>query len=337
MHFDLNTLWFVLVTVLFSGFFLLEGFDFGVGMLAPLLGRNDLERRTLLNTIGPVWDGNEVWLLTAGGAMFAAFPHWYATMFSGFYLPLFLVLAGLIVRGVGLEFRSKMPSSSWRGTWDALIAVGSLIPPLILGVAVGNWLLGVPIDAAKTYVGGFWNLLSPYALLVGVTFVLLFLLHGALFLSLKTAGVVQERAARAVRGLWLPAVLAAVAWLGWSYAATGLFKPGVAAWIVTGAAAVALVLSGVLASGKPGVAFACTGVTIVLATVSVFLSLYPNVMISTLNPDWNLTVYNASSTPRTLTVMTRVALTLVPVVLLYQGWTYWVFRKRLTTESKLEY
>ena len=334
---DLNTLWFILITVLFCGFFMLEGFDYGVGMLLPFLGRDDRERRTIINTIGMYWDGNEVWLLTAGGAIFAAFPNWYATLFSGFYLPLFLVLVGLILRGVGLEFRSKNPSPVWRGAWDWLIAGGSLIPALIFGVAVGNLLLGVPIDARMTYVGGFWNLLNPFALIVGVTFVLLFLLHGALFIGLRTEGALQVRAVTVARGLWLPTVIAAVALLAVAFFRTGLFANGPAGWLLAGAAAVALVASGLLARAKPGVAFALTALTIILVTVAAFRALFPNVMISTVDPKFNLTIYNASSSPYTLKVMTIVALTMVPVVLAYQGWTYWIFRKRLTSESKLEY
>ena len=334
---DLNTLWFILVAVLFCGYFVLEGFDYGVGMLVPLLGRSDRERRVILNTIGSVWDGNEVWLLTAGGAIFAAFPHWYATLFSGFYLALFLILVGLIVRAVGIEFRSKSASLAWRATWDWLICVGSLLPALLFGVAVGNLLRGVPIDAHMTYVGGFWNLLNPFALIVGVTFVLLFLLHGALFISLRTDGALQQRATSAAFGLWLPAVIAAVALLVVAFFQTPLFAGGLAGWLLAGAVAVALVASGLLARARPGVAFTLTTLTIILVTVATFRALFPNVMISTLDVKNSLTIYTASSSPYTLKVMTVVALTLVPVVLAYQGWTYWIFRKRLTSESKLEY
>ena len=334
---DLNTLWFILVAVLFCGYFVLEGFDYGVGMLIPLLGRDDRERRLIINSIGHVWDGNEVWLLTAGGAIFAAFPHWYATLFSGFYLALFLVLVGLIIRGVGLEFRSKSESPTWRTAWDWLICVGSLLPALIFGVAVGNLLLGVPIDAKMTYVGGFWNLLNPFALIVGVTFVLLFLLHGALFLSLRTEGALQKRASSTAFGLWLPTVVSAVALLVVAFFQTPLFAGGIAGWLLCGAAAVALVASGLLARAKPGVAFTLTALTIILVTVATFRALFPNVMISTLDVKNSLTIYTASSSPYTLKVMTIVALTLVPVVLAYQGWTYWIFRKRLTSASKLEY
>jgi cytochrome bd ubiquinol oxidase subunit II len=323
--------------VLFVGYFVLEGFDYGVGMLLPFLGRGDRERRMILNSIGTFWDGNEVWLLTAGGAIFAAFPNWYATMFSGFYLPLFLILLGLIVRGVGFEFRSKDKHPAWRATWDWMVAVGSLIPALIFGVAVGNLLRGVPIDAHMTYTGGFWNLLNPFALVTGVTFVLLFALHGALFLTLRTSGPVLARAQAAARGLWLPTVCLAVSLLSLSYVMTGMFKGGAAGWLLGGAAAVTLLLSGALARARPGTAFAMTALTILLVTVAAFRAMFPNVMISTLDPKWSLTIYNASSSPYTLKIMTFVAATMVPIVLAYQGWTYWIFRKRLTDQSPMEY
>ncbi len=332
---ELNTVWFILVTILFCGYFLLEGFDYGVGMLLPFVARDDRERRLVINSIGPVWDGNEVWLLTAGGAIFAAFPHWYATMFSGFYLALVLVLVGLILRGVAMEFRSKAPGASWRAGWDWAIFVGSLIPALIFGVAVGNLLRGVPIDETKTYTGTFLGLLNPYSLVAGLTFVLLFLLHGACFLRLRVDGPVRERVDAAVKRLWSLTVLVAVCLLAFSWKQTGLFKGGAIAFILPGLAALALVGAGLVK--KPGVAFGLTAATILLLTASAFRAMYPNVMISTLNPAWSLTIHNASSTPYTLKVMTIIACTMVPVVLLYQGWTYWIFRKRLTGATKLEY
>jgi len=334
---DLNTLWFVLIAVLFAGFFVLEGFDFGVGLLLPFLGRDDRERRTILNAIGPFWDGNEVWLLTAGGAMFAAFPNWYAALFSGFYLPLLLVLLGLILRAVGLEFHSKLEAPAWRATWCALIAGGSLLPALLSGVAVGNLLRGVPMDAAMNYVGGFWNLLNPCALLMGLTFVMVFLLHGALFLALRTDGELRRRAAGAARGAWLPTVVTAVALLAVAQHATNLLRGGAAGWVLAGAAAAALLAAGPLSGRRPGAAFALTALTIILLTAAVFHALYPNVMPSSLDPRWHLTIYNASSSPYTLKVMTFVTVTLLPLVLAYQAWSYWVFRRRLTGSSKLEY
>lgn len=192
---DLTTIWFLLVAVLFTGYFILEGFDFGVGMLLPVLGRDDRERRVLINTIGPVWDGNEVWLITAGGAMFAAFPEWYATLFSGFYLPLLLILLALIARGVAFEYRNKRPEASWKRRWDHAIFFGSLLPAVLWGVAFANILRGVPLTADHEYAGGLLNLLNPYALLGGVTTAALFLTHGAVFIALKTVGDVRHRAA----------------------------------------------------------------------------------------------------------------------------------------------
>jgi len=219
---DLNTLWFILIAVLYIGFFVLEGFDFGVGMLQPFIGKNDVERRVVINTIGPHWDGNEVWLLTAGGATFAAFPMWYATLFSGFYLPLFLLLAALIMRGLALEFRSKDENPKWRSFWDYAICVGSLVAALILGVAFASLVRGVPIDAEMNYVGGFFNLLNPYALLGGVATVVLFILHGAIFLSMKTTGNVEERAKKVARRMWLPVVLVMFLFLIATYFQTDL-------------------------------------------------------------------------------------------------------------------
>ncbi len=334
---DLNTLWFGLIAVLFVGFFFLEGFDYGVGSLLPFLGRTDRERRVIVNSIGPFWDGNEVWLLTAGGAIFAAFPNWYATLFSGFYLALVLMLFALIVRGVAFEFRSKVESPAWRRLWDRAIFVGSFVPALLWGVAVGNLLRGVPIDAKMSYVGGFLDLLNPYALLGGIVFVLLFLLHGAVFLSLRTEGEIRERARLTAGRLWLPTVVVVVGFVAASFlVADGIARVGpvVAALL----AAVALLGSGWYLRGRrEGRAFALTGLTIALATAMTFLALFPRLMISSLNPAWSLTIYNASSSPYTLQVMAIVAACFVPIVLAYQGWTYWVFRKRLGPGAALEY
>ncbi|MGE5620562.1 MAG: cytochrome d ubiquinol oxidase subunit II [Sphingomonadaceae bacterium] len=336
---DLNIVWFILIAVLFIGFFFLEGFDYGVGTLLPFVARDDASRRVVINAIGPFWDGNEVWLLTAGGAMFAAFPHWYATLFSGFYLALVLMLFALIVRGVAFEFRSKDSSPAWRGFWDWMIFVGSLVPALLWGVAIGNLIQGVPIDAKMNYVGGFWNLLNPYALLGGVAFVALFSLHGALFLSLKTGGEVLEAARSAARWLWLPTVLLVALFVVAGFVATEIFsKSEVNPTPIALLAAVALVASGAfIRLGREGWAFSMTGLTIAMATVMVFAGLFPRVMISTLDPNWSLTIYNASSSAYTLQVMTIVAVCFVPIVLLYQGWTYWVFRERVGRTQQLEY
>ena len=333
---DLNTVWFGLITVLFVGFFFLEGFDYGVGGLLPIVGKDDRERRIVINSIGPFWDGNEVWLITAGGAMFAAFPHWYATLFSGFYLALVLMLVALIVRGVAFEFRSKIENPTWRKTWDWAIVFGSFVPALLWGVAVANLLRGVPIDQNKNYVGGFFDLLGPYALLGGIAFVALFLLHGALFLNLRTEGIVRERARAAASRLWLPTVGLVVLFVVATYLSTDIFgRVGPIAAVLL--AAVALVASGLLLrAGREGWAFAMTGLTVAAATVMAFAGTFPRVMISSLNPDWSLTIYSASSSPYTLQVMTIVAACFVPIVLAYQGWSYWVFRKRVSAKA-LEY
>ncbi len=336
MSFDLNTLWFVLVAVLYIGFFLLEGFDFGVGILLPFLGKDDTKRRVIINTVGPHWDGNEVWLLTAGGATFAAFPNWYATLFSGFYLALFLLLLALIVRGVAFEFRSKDENPRWRATWDWCIFAGSFLPALLLGVAFANIVRGVPIDQNMQYVGGFFNLLNPYALVGGVTAVLIFTLQGAIFLSLKTTGDLMEAARKLAGQLWLPAVIAMLALVAYTYYETDILtKIGLNPGVVPVIAPVAILVAGYFLRRKlEGWAFALVGLTTASTLVTMFLILFPRVMVSSLNPDWSLTIYNASSTPYTLTVMTIVALIFVPIVLIYQGWTYWVFRKRI--EAKPE-
>jgi cytochrome bd ubiquinol oxidase subunit II len=333
---DLNTIWFVLIAVLYVGFFVLEGFDFGVGILLPILGKNDTERRAIINTIGPFWDGNEVWLLTAGGATFAAFPHWYATMFSGFYLPFFLLLLALIIRGVAFEFRSKDQNPRWRKGWDTAIFIGSLVPALLLGVAFSNLARGVPIDAQMHYVGGFFNLLNPYALLGGLTAVLAFMLHGAIFLSLKTSGELVEKAHRMASRLWLPTLLVLIVFAVFTYFQTDILtKLGVNPGPIPVVSAVTVPLAAwFLKQKREGWAFAMTAVGIAASITSLFMILYPRVMISSLNPDWSLTIYNASSSPYTLQVMTIVAVIFVPVVLVYQGWSYWVFRKRIETNPE---
>ncbi len=333
---NLNILWFILIAVLYTGFFLLEGFDYGVGMLLPFLGKNDTERRVIINTIGPVWDGNEVWLLTAGGATFAAFPNWYATMFSGFYLALFLLLLALIVRGVAFEFRSKDQNPRWRALWDWCIFIGSAVPALLLGVAFANLIRGVPIDANMQYVGTFFDLLNPYALLGGAALLSTFLVYGAIFLSLKTTDDLEKRARRAAMRLWIPAAVLLVLYFGATYIATDLvlhlgINPGI---IPIGMIVVMLVAGIMIRRGWMGWAFILTGLSILLSVATIFLILFPRVMISSLNPEWSLTIYNASSSPYTLTVMTIVALIFVPIVLLYQGWTYWVFRKRIQAKPE---
>jgi cytochrome d ubiquinol oxidase subunit II len=336
---DLNIVWFILITVLFMGFFLLEGFDYGVGVLLPFLAREDRERRVLINTIGPFWDANEVWLITAGGAMFAAFPHWYATLFSGFYLPLLLILVALIVRGVGFEFRSKDRRPAWRHLWDWMIFIGSLVPGLLWGVAFANFVRGVPIDADMHYVGGFWNLLNPYALVGGVATLATFVLHGAVFLGLRTEGELLERANRAARLLWLPTVVLVAIYAVLGYFATDMFtrlgvNPGP---VPIGAVVAILAVGWFIRQRQHGWAFAMTALTIALSVITVSMGLYPRVMVSSLNPEWSLTIYSASSSDYTLRIMSIVALIFVPIVLLYQGWSYWIFRKRISEADVLEY
>ncbi|KOX02807.1 cytochrome C oxidase assembly protein [Micromonospora sp. NRRL B-16802] len=311
---------------MFTGYFILEGFDFGVGMLLPVLGRNDRERRVMINTIGPVWDGNEVWLITAGGAMFAAFPEWYATLFSGFYLPLLLILLALIARGVAFEYRHKRPEASWKRRWDTAIFVGSLLPAILWGVAFANILRGVPLDADHEYVGGLFNLLNPYALLGGATTLALFLTHGAVFIALKTTGDIRERAGALAVRLGVGTAVLAVGFLTWTLS----IRSSPAAVVLAVGAAVALL--GGLAAAKvrrEGWAFTGTAVAIGLAVATLFAALFPNVMPSTLDVAGTLTTTNAASTPYTLKIMTWVAVIFTPIVLAYQGWTYWVFRKRI--------
>jgi cytochrome bd ubiquinol oxidase subunit II len=336
---DLNTLWFILISVLFIGFFFLEGFDYGVGILLPFIGKDDKTRRVVINTIGTFWDGNEVWLLTAGGAMFAAFPNWYATMFSGFYLALVLMLLALILRGVSFEFRSKDKSPKWRKFWDWMLFFGSFVPALLWGVAVANLIRGVPIDENMNYVGGFFNLLNPYALVGGLTTLSLFILHGAIFLNLKTTDEIQARAHALATKFWLPTVVIVLGFVVFGYFDTDMFSGlGISPGISPVIAAVALLMTGwFLKNNKSGWAFIMTGLTIAFATITIFYGLFPRVMVSSLNDAWSLTIYNASSTPYTLTVMSIIAAIFVPIVLVYQSWTYWVFKKRISKNSNLEY
>jgi cytochrome d ubiquinol oxidase subunit II len=324
---ELTTVWFVLVAALFTGYFVLEGFDFGVGALLPVLGRDDRERRVLINTIGPVWDGNEVWVITAGGAMFAAFPEWYATLFSGFYLPLLLILVALILRGVAFEYRGKRPDPRWKARWDKAIFLGSLVPALLWGVAFGNIVRGVRLDADHEYVGGFWDLLNPYSLLAGLVTLSLFVTHGAVFLALKTTGDVRDRANALAGRVGLAAAALAVVFLAWTILGV---RGGAAAAVLSLLAAGALV--GGLAANRvrrEGWAFVGTAAAIGLAVAALFTALFPDVLPSSLDEANSLTVDNASSTPYTLKIMTWVAAVFTPIVLLYQGWTYWVFRKRI--------
>ncbi len=327
----LQQFWFILIGVLFTGYFVLEGFDFGVGMLMPILGKgSDTRRRVVLNTIGPVWDGNEVWLITAAGALFAAFPEWYASMFSGFYLALLLLLVALILRVCAIEYRGKINDPKWRAWCDIGIGIGSWIPALAWGWVFANMVRGVPLNADKQIVGSVGDLLSPYALLGALATAVLFALHGAVFLVLKTAGEVRTDALRIARLLLIPTALVIGGFGLWTQLAYGVGWT----WIALVTAVLGLVLAAVANfAGRDGWAFVGTTFTVISATVLIVGSMFPNVLPSTIDPLYDLTIYNASSTPYTLKVMSWAALIATPVVLIYQGWTYWVFRQRIRVEQ----
>ncbi len=332
---ELTTVWFLLIAVLWTGYFVLEVFDFGVGVLLPVLGRTETDRRIMINTIGPVWDGNEVWVLVAGGATFAAFPEWYATLFSGFYLALLVILVSLIIRGVAFEYRGKRPEAAWRRRWDWAIFVGSLLPALLWGVAFGNIVQGVPIErigdpAHLEYTGNFLTLINPYALLGGLTTLGLFVTHAAMFLALKTDGEIRARANRLAGQVGLVTAVVAVGFLAWTHVQRG----DVASLVLSAAAALAFV--GALVANRlrrEGWAFVGTMATIALAVVALFTALYPDVLPSTTNAAYSLTTTNAASTSYTLSIMTVVAVIFTPIVVLYQAWTYWVFRRRLSVSQ----
>lgn len=329
---DLPTLWFVIIAVFWTGFFVLEGFDLGVGALHHWLGRDELERRVVVNTIGPFWDGNEVWLIVGGAAIFAAFPSWYATWFSAGYLALLLVLVALIVRGLSFEWRGKGTGLRWKGTWTWALTLGSALVPLLLGVALGDLLAGLPIDGSEEFTGSFVDLLTPYGLALGVTLLVLCLLHGATFVALRTApGAVHERAEAFARRLVWPGLVLALLIGVW----TALISVG-PGWakmlgVVPALGLAAAVVS--LRAGRDGRAFAGTAVGIGGLVATLFANLYPTVMVSSTNAAYSLTVAGTASGQYALQVMTVVALVLFPVVLVYQGWTYWVFRARLRTPA----
>jgi cytochrome bd ubiquinol oxidase subunit II len=320
--------WFIVITILWTGFFILEGFDFGVGMLHAVVGKDEAGRRAAINTIGPLWDGNEVWLIVAAAAMFAAFPGWYATMFSGLYLALVLLLIALIIRGVSFEYRGKRDALRWRRSWDGLLTAGSVAAPLLTGIALGDLLAGLPINSAQNYTGTFWDLLQPYALLTGVTLVLICALHGATFLSLKTTGDMRERAARLARRIapvTAAAVLAFIIWTHITASTAFLLNPPELLAVLAALAAVWLVYE-----HREGWAFAATTVTIAACIISIFTGLYPNVMVSSTSAAYNLTVHNTASGAYSLKVMTVVVVIFLPFVLAYQTWTYYVFRRRIS-------
>ncbi len=335
---DLTTVWFILIGVLWTGYFVLEGFDFGVGMLFPILGRGDggtddpehdgeTRRRVMLSTIGPFWDGNEVWLLTAGGATFAAFPEWYATLFSGFYIPLLVILVALIVRVLAFDYRGKVDDPEWRRRADIAIVFGSFIPALLWGVAFTNIVRGVPIDADGEYAGSFFTLLNPAALLGGVAMVALFIAYGAMFLALKTDGPIRLEARQLAVRVGIVAAVLVVAWLATIHLTTGT---GVS-WSLAGLAAVLLLASlGKVRQGSEGWGFSLAFAAIAAAVASLFFALFPDVMPSTTDAAFSLTTTNAASTAYTLKIMTGVAAVFTPLVIAYQAWSYWVFRQRVS-------
>ncbi|WP_287898507.1 cytochrome d ubiquinol oxidase subunit II [Arthrobacter sp.] len=325
----LPTIWFIAIAVLWTGYLFLEGFDLGVGMLMKLFARNDKERRVLLNTVGPVWDGNEVWLLTAGGATFAAFPNWYASLFSALYLPLLLVLLGLIFRAVAFEYRGKINTDRWRTTWDWAIALGSFVAAFGVGAALALSTTGLPLNANGDRVGGPFAWLTPPALLGGFAVVLFALVHALAFLMLKTDGEIRHRARRwLIR--WLPLGLLPIA--GWVLLVQ--FQHGKWwSWALTGLAVIAAVCAWLLArKAQEGKAFILLGGFLASGTAAIFSAVYPVVLPSTLDPAFNLTISNASSSDYTLGLMTVVACIGLPLVIAYQAWTYWVFRRRISAE-----
>ena len=333
---ELGVIWFILIGILFAGFFFLEGFDFGVGILLLLIGKKDTEKRIIINTIGPVWDGNEVWLITAGGAIFAAFPNWYATMFSGFYLALLIILVALILRGVAFEFRSKNESENWRNNWDKIIFISSMLLAILFGVALANLIKGVPIDKSMNYVGGFFDLISIYTLVAGVTTLLVFIFHGAVFLALKADESIETRALKIAKPFGAAAIVVSILLIGLTFLQTDLFHSKLALLSAL-VSLVALILSWYLiVLKKAKIAMLTNGLSIVLGVATLFLGLFPRVMVSSINPEYSLTISNASSSLYTLTLMTKVAVIFVPIVLGYQAWTYWIFRKRVTPKD-IEY
>jgi len=328
---DLAYVWFLIVGFLFIGYFVLDGFDFGVGMSLPFLGKDDTDRRVLINTIGPVWDLNETWLIVAGASLFAAFPVWYGTLFSGFYLALLVILLALIVRGVSFEYRHQGKGQRWTGWFDGMIVAGSALPALLWGVAFANIIQGVPIDETGNYSGTFFTLLNPYGLLGGLTTLMLFFTHGVIFITLKTEGDIRARAkALASKAGVVTIVVAAsfLAWTIWQHREADHIMVIIALAL---AAALALIAAWLLTVvGKEGWSFTAMALTTVFAVGTILAALFPNVMPSSTDPAFSLTIENASSTDYTLTVMSWVAVFAMPLVIGYQGWTYWVFRRRIS-------
>ncbi|GAA1699328.1 cytochrome d ubiquinol oxidase subunit II [Microbacterium sediminicola] len=335
---DLAYLWFWIVGVLFVGYFVLDGFDFGVGMSLPFLGKDEVGRRQIINTIGPVWDFNETWLIVAGACLFAAYPEWYASLFSGFYLALLLILLALILRGVSFEYRHQRESLRWKKGFDTMIVIGSVLPALLWGVAVANLVQGVPLDSNHEFTGSLLTLLNPYALLGGITLVLVLFVHGLYFIGLKTDGQVHDDARKLATKVGLITVVVAAAFLIWTILLAASHAAPLLPLVIAAAAlaAVALILSILFnARDREGWAFTTGVFTVAFAVLTLWMSMFPFVMRSEPFPENSLTVTNASSTEYTLTIMTWAAVIFLPLVLLYQGWTYWVFRKRVT-RSRIE-
>ncbi|SDS77472.1 cytochrome d ubiquinol oxidase subunit II [Microlunatus soli] len=333
---ELTTLWFGVVTFFWLGYFVLEGFDFGVGMWQTLLGREERDRRAIISTIGPVWDGNEVWVIVAGGAMFAAFPGWYATTFSAFYLPLLAILVALIIRVVAFEYRDHHDDPRWRRRWDTCMLIGSALPAFLWGLVFGNIVAGLPLNSNGDYTGSPLGLLNPFAVLIGVTTLSLFLTHGGVFLALRTTGELRLRAKRAagVSGMF-SAVLGIAALLWLNLLPTTGNRPVVLALSVI--AVVALVFALVMhRADRDGWSFAGTALTVAAVVLSLFAALFPRLLPSSTDPRWTLTITNAAAGDYSLTIMSWSALVLIPLVIGYQAWTYWVFRKRVVVEPAPE-
>ena len=325
---QLHTIWFIIIAILWIGFFVLEGFDFGVGALHMLIGKSDTERRVLINTIGPWWDGNEVWLIVAGASMFAAFPAWYATMFSALYLALVVLLVALFARGTAFEYRGKRESERWRNGWSWALTIGSILIPLLVGVALGDLLHGLPIDSKHEFTGNFFSLLTGYGLMTGVTLVVLSLLHGATFLALRTTREIRDRSRAAARSIGVVAIVVNIAWVIWTLVVigSGTFPEPTQIFGV-----IAVIFAQRLATtDNEAWAFVASGFAIAAAIGQMFISLYPNVMVSSTNHAYNLTVNNAAAGHYGLVVMTIVAVLFFPIVLLYQGWSFHVFRRRVS-------
>ena len=327
---QLNEIWFLIVGVLFIGYFILDGFDFGVGMALPFLAKDDVDKRVLINTIGPVWDMNETWVVVAGASLFAAFPDWYASLFSGFYLALLLILLALIARGVSFEYRGKGESARWRKTFDWMIFAGSVIPALLWGVAFANIVEGVPLDAKHNFTSDLFTLLNPYGLLGGLVTLTLFFTYGIVFISLKTDGDIRARARSWATRVGLVTVVLAASFLLWTLFAH-FSVLGLALTLIAALALVAALWANL--KGREGISFSLLALTIATAVGALFSALFPNVLPSSTDPAGTLTIANASSSPYTLTVMTWVVVFSLPIVLTYQGWTYWVFKKRVSRKS----